>query len=327
MLAYEILASPHDGGPTEHGLPVVVAVHGMLSDRESLKPLCNSFAACARVYLVDLPGHGASDLGLVGQQPLSVEALAKALLKLVKKLGLSRCLLLGHSLGGQVCMCAALLASIEEGAPPQHDQEEGGPHGGPHRIEGGGPPAPLVAAVCAVDILPINYFETGKPLPPVAGGLNIVELLELLACLDISGVRTKQQAVELLQQQHPALSQQEAEGALTLLQETPDGEKGAPLLRWRMEVGPLSEALKKKELCWGAPSVDESGRVYPFKGPLLILRGENSPWVSEEMFKSKAKNFFPDSKLKTIPKAGHAPHRDCPQQVAGLVLQQLQQVA
>ncbi|KAL8271486.1 hypothetical protein Esti_004521 [Eimeria stiedai] len=318
MLAYERLPAPQGGGLDEHQ-PVVVAVHGLLSDRESLKPLCNYFAACAQVYLVDLPGHGASDLGLLGHQPLSVEALARGVLNLIKQLGLNRCLLLGHSLGGQVCMCAALLASREEGPPPQVQE------GGPHEEVGGAPRPALVAAVCAVDILPINYFETGQPLPPVVGGLDIVQLFELLAQLDLSGVSTKQQAVQLLQQQQPALSLQEAEGALSLLQETPGGEKGAPL-RWRMAVRPLSEALKKKELCWGAP-LDGSGGVCRFKGPLLVLKGGNSPWVCEANFETKTKDLFPNSRLEVVPHAGHSPHTDTPHQVAGLVLRQLQQVA
>ncbi|KAL8442360.1 hypothetical protein Emed_007333 [Eimeria media] len=322
MLAYEVLPSPQEGGPVD-SLPVVVAVHGMLSDRESLRPLCTSLSACARVYLVDLPGHGASGLGLLNQKPLSVEALARALLDLIIHLKLTRCMLLGHSLGGQVCMCAALLAGVEGGAPPQQGLEGGPSQGGPQ----GAPLAPLVAAVCAVDILPVNYFETGEPLPPVAGGLDIVQLLEVLAQLEISNVSTKQQAVRLLQQQHPAFSLEEAEGALSMLQETADGEKGAPHLRWRMEVGPLSEALRKKELCWGVPVSNSSGQVSPFKGPLLVLKGENSPWVSKSMFETKTKTLFPISRLETIAHAGHSPHKDFPQQVVGLVLQQLKQVA
>ncbi|KAL8432499.1 hypothetical protein ACSSS7_004573 [Eimeria intestinalis] len=331
MLAYERLPSPHGGGgaPNEHNMPVVVAVHGMLSDRESMRPLCSSLSACARVYLVDLPGHGASELGLSGSHPLTMDSLARGLLHFIKQLQLRRCLLLGHSLGGQVCMCAALLASRDEGGAPGHDQEgdtqgregEEGPQVDPRGIEKGGPPPePLVAGVCAIDILPINYFETGQPLPRVAGGLDIVELLEALARLDLSKVSNKQEAVCLLQQQQPTLSVQEAEGALSLLQETPD-VKPTPL-RWRMAVGPLSEALKKKVLFWGAP---QGGG--PFDGPLLLIKGERSPWVSLSAVETKTKHLFPHSRVEVIPNAGHSPHRDFPQEVSRLVLTQLQHLA
>ncbi|KAL8429600.1 hypothetical protein Efla_007457 [Eimeria flavescens] len=332
QLAYEVFDEAPPAAPQQHGqlqeLLPVVAVHGLLSDRSSLRPLCRLLAAsAAAVYLVDLPFHGASSApsaeegdrwppeeeGAPAPPPVSERRFAAALLRLLEGLRLSRCLLLGHSLGGQVCMRAALLEAERR-----------------RREEGRGGAAPLVAAVCALDILPLNYFHLPQPLPAVAGALNIVQLMRLLAALDVSGLQSKQQAVQLLLQQHPPMSTQQAEGALALLQEETQGEEGPPTLKWRMQVGPLSEALLSQELCWDGPSLPEAPQqqqqpqqqeLCAFEGPLLVVRGSESLWVSPSAFEAHAKPLFPKARLETIQGASHSPHKDNPQAVAQLLPQ------
>ncbi|CDJ38296.1 hypothetical protein, conserved [Eimeria tenella] len=274
----------------------LVAVHGMLGDRSSLRDFCKGLepllppGRVLKVYLVDLPGHGGSG---APEGPLTVPGMAAALLQLLQQQQLENVLLLGHSLGGQVCMCAAL-----------------------------GAPQGLVGGLCVIDISPINYFEQQQQLPAVAGALDIVLLLQALAALDLTGLQSPAAALLLLQQQHPSIS--DADGAF-LLQQLQQTAPGGPL-QWRMAVGPLSSALQRRELCWGPPeaptsnsssSSSSSSSSWVFGGPVLLFKGSKSPWIDLKRDTNQILSFFPKAKIEVIQDAGHSPHKEQP-----LLLQQ-----
>ncbi|OEH77711.1 hypothetical protein cyc_07930 [Cyclospora cayetanensis] len=299
-LAYELIASsppaPHAVSPLA---PLtLVVVHGMLVDKASLRPFCQLLSKAlagssipASVYLVDLPAHGDSP----SCTPLSVVSMGEQLLSFLASLNLSRCFLLGHSLGGQVCMAAAL-ADMGN----------------------------IIGGLCVIDISPVNYFLDSLPLPNVAGERNIVELFALLATLDVDALKTKQQAVEALQQKDAQITQSEADYCLNLLQEQHSG-KGGPLA-WRMDLRGLADALQSKVLCWNIPR-GSSGKGGVFVGPMLLVRGERSPWVSVERHEKRILELFPKGRIHTLAGVGHVPQIDDPEGLLKVVLQAVSQWA
>lgn len=88
--------------------PTPLFIHGAGGDHtvwlSQVKALRASGFGCVAV---DLPGHGAS----VPSEAPSLESYARGVLDLARDLGISRPVLVGHSLGGAVAMSAALLSS------------------------------------------------------------------------------------------------------------------------------------------------------------------------------------------------------------------------
>ncbi|PFH35823.1 hypothetical protein BESB_054740 [Besnoitia besnoiti] len=97
------------------------------------------------------------------------------------------CTVVGHSLGGQVALAAALRA-----------------------------PAGLISGVVALDICPVNYYDW--PLPR-AGPYDIRDLVELVAAPLLVGDGSKQKALERLGEVAPALKGAGARSLLCLLAE------------------------------------------------------------------------------------------------------------
>ncbi|WP_461021240.1 alpha/beta fold hydrolase [Thalassiella azotivora] len=81
--------------------PVILFVHGLLGSYRGWSHLVANLSGDYRVLAPDLFGHGASDKS-VGD--LSLGAHAAALRDLLDHLGVDRVTLVGHSLGGGVCL-------------------------------------------------------------------------------------------------------------------------------------------------------------------------------------------------------------------------------
>lgn len=84
--------------------PTVVLVHGLGSRSEHWLPMARDLARDHRVVLVDLPGHGLSEL----PNPLTLTAAAAMLDRALADLGDEPVVLMGHSIGGLVCTEEAL---------------------------------------------------------------------------------------------------------------------------------------------------------------------------------------------------------------------------
>jgi pimeloyl-ACP methyl ester carboxylesterase len=88
------------------GSPTLVLVHGWSCDRSywkgQIKPLSQEF----KVVAIDLAGHGESGLG---RKAWTIEAFGADVAAVVKKLNLSRVVLIGHSMGSNVIAEAARL--------------------------------------------------------------------------------------------------------------------------------------------------------------------------------------------------------------------------
>ena len=94
---------PSASGAFGHG-PAIVLVHGLGSRAEHWLPTARLLARHHRVVLVDLPGHGLSDM----PEPLTLEHAAQALDLSLAVPSAAPCLLVGHSVGGLVAAAEAL---------------------------------------------------------------------------------------------------------------------------------------------------------------------------------------------------------------------------
>jgi pimeloyl-ACP methyl ester carboxylesterase len=81
------------------GMPALIFVHGWSCDRTYWKEQIASFSKNFKVVSIDLAGHGESGLG---RKSWTIEAFGDDVASVVKKLGLKRVILIGHSMGGDV---------------------------------------------------------------------------------------------------------------------------------------------------------------------------------------------------------------------------------
>lgn len=86
------------------GSVALVFVHGWTCDRGFWRGQADVFADAYRVVTLDLPGHGASGNE---RSEWSIAGLGEDVARVVKRLGLKRVVLVGHSLGGPVTLVAA----------------------------------------------------------------------------------------------------------------------------------------------------------------------------------------------------------------------------
>ena len=82
----------------------LVFVHCWACDRSFWKEQLDVFARDYRVVSLDLAGHGASG---TDREQWSIAGLAGDVKTVIEELGLQRCILIGHSLGGPVSLVAA----------------------------------------------------------------------------------------------------------------------------------------------------------------------------------------------------------------------------
>ncbi|MFC8350999.1 alpha/beta fold hydrolase [Streptomyces sp. NPDC057280] len=90
---------PHDG----EGVPLVF-VHGWTADRHRWDHQLAHFAKKRRVVRLDLRGHGDSS----GAGVRTIAELADDVLALLDHLGVERCVLVGHSMGGMIAQTITL---------------------------------------------------------------------------------------------------------------------------------------------------------------------------------------------------------------------------
>ena len=83
--------------------PTIVCLHGFNGSSKSWAYQFARFAAEARVVATDFPGYGRSSAGA-----FRMDQVADLLSRLLRSIGVSRCILVGHSMGG---MLAQVLAS------------------------------------------------------------------------------------------------------------------------------------------------------------------------------------------------------------------------
>ncbi|OZI74870.1 alpha/beta hydrolase [Bordetella genomosp. 12] len=89
--------------------PVLVMVHGASQDSLSWKHVLARFSQHYSVYVLDLPGHGKSDLPAHGANKTTPDN-ARYVVQFLQALHLERVTLMGHSMGGGVVAQVAVFA-------------------------------------------------------------------------------------------------------------------------------------------------------------------------------------------------------------------------
>ncbi|MFN8240390.1 MAG: alpha/beta hydrolase [Bacteroidales bacterium] len=84
--------------------PAVVLVHGYLEDSSVWNGFADDLASFNRVFAIDLPGHGGSD---VYGDTHTMEFMAGAINAILESSGISRAIITGHSMGGYVVLAFA----------------------------------------------------------------------------------------------------------------------------------------------------------------------------------------------------------------------------
>jgi pimeloyl-ACP methyl ester carboxylesterase len=87
------------------GVPALVFVHGWSCDRSYWSGQFDHFARAYQVVAIDLAGHGESGSG---RRDLTMPAFGEDVVAVVEQLGLRSVVLIGHSMGGDVIVEAAL---------------------------------------------------------------------------------------------------------------------------------------------------------------------------------------------------------------------------
>ena len=82
----------------------VILLHGMFGSLSNLGVVARTLVDRYRVISVDLRNHGESPHAAV----MSLSTMAADIVELMDDLGLSRAILIGHSLGGKIAMQVAL---------------------------------------------------------------------------------------------------------------------------------------------------------------------------------------------------------------------------
>lgn len=86
------------------GKPALVFVHCWCGNRNFWRGQIEELARDHQVFVLDLPGHGASGRN---REHYTIEGLGADVAELVLALKLERVILVGHSMGGPVCLAAA----------------------------------------------------------------------------------------------------------------------------------------------------------------------------------------------------------------------------
>lgn len=89
------------------GTKTICLLHGYLESIEVFENFAGQLGKNHRIILVDLPGHGISDYG--NRDTITVDYMAQVVAVVLEKAGVSRCTILGHSMGGYVAIALAEL--------------------------------------------------------------------------------------------------------------------------------------------------------------------------------------------------------------------------
>jgi pimeloyl-ACP methyl ester carboxylesterase len=133
MLAYRWLEGEREGDEP------LVALHGMFGRGSHLRNVAIKMGLGRNVLLPDLPSHGDSG----AMERMDYPAMADELDELLIGLGIDRCMLLGHSMGGKVAMQFALTRN--------------------HKVD----------RIVAMDMAPVEYPPRFTTIFEVLGGLDL----------------------------------------------------------------------------------------------------------------------------------------------------------
>jgi pimeloyl-ACP methyl ester carboxylesterase len=155
-----------------------------------------------------------------------------------------------------------------------------------------------IAALIVIDIAPTAY-ESGEASPQAGTHAMI---LEAMKGVDFSRVNSR----EDVDRQLAGHIESRRIRSFLLKNLIRDGEHG---YRWRLNVPVLHQSLEK--VLGGLDAGKYSGGEEIAGFPVLFIRGEKSDYISDDDL-LVIRQIFPDSRLSTIPGAGHWLHVEQP---------------
>ncbi|OEH74392.1 alpha beta fold family domain-containing protein [Cyclospora cayetanensis] len=225
-----------------------------------------------------------------GEGVQHVQALAKAL-------GI-RLVLIGHSMGGLVCMQTALDALDSS----------------------------LFKALVVLDIAPSPYLLHPQAVaqmvpPPREGAYSSAALVGILLDLPLPLFTSKAAAAKALQQLQPPVKPAVLQWLLlSLATETHREAELKHLLREQVHVGNAERMMHDPQ-----QSLSEGHRE-PYKAPTLFIRGSQSPWLDYKLQGPAIQRHFPGAVLREVAQAGHWLHAQQPQKTQQVIQEFLQSI-
>jgi len=153
------------------------------------------------------------------------------------------------------------------------------------------------------------YTLTVVDIAPKAYALDHhAQMLAAMQSLNLSACQSRGDLDAALRDDIPELSTR-----MFVLKNIERDEQGH--FRWRIALGPLSRSLS----CIGTALPPHP----PMNIPALLVRGENSNYVTKEDW-STFLEYFPHAEFHTVPGAGHWVHADAPEQLLQILTQFLE---
>lgn len=263
----------------------IVFVHGLFGSIENLGMIIRLLKDEFSIYAIDLPNHGRSQ----HTSETSLQSMATAMLNWMDTVGLDCVDLVGHSLGGKVCMEFALRY--------------------PDRVNR------LVVA----DIAPVAYPRRHDD---VFEAYRAVDLDKIKSRADADALMSPYVALASTRSFLLKNLEKNTNNTSANPTDTPTDKIGnvdAPKSAWRWRVN-----LDALEAGYNNIISANTTSCTPFNKPVLFIKGENSDYIMPEHQESILA-LFPNAGVKVISNTEHWLHAEKPEIFAGLVRRFLSQ--
>jgi 2-succinyl-6-hydroxy-2,4-cyclohexadiene-1-carboxylate synthase len=112
--------------------PIIIFLHGFLGDRHEFQPISDLLTSEYQCLSFDLPGHGATQV--TEDSDYEMAPTARAIIAALEQLQISRCFLVGYSMGGRLALyltlrfpdrfTGTLLESASPGLKTEEEREQ-----------------------------------------------------------------------------------------------------------------------------------------------------------------------------------------------------------
>lgn len=272
-------------GPSSRSNAPIVLLHGLLGNRKNFQTIASALQVGLTVrprsvYSLDLRNHGENGRE-TWRQSMTYRDMAADVIRTLDELGIQKCVMVGHSMGGKVAQAAALLH--------------------PERVEG----------LCVMDIAPVRYTEEDDP-----NWRTIREVVDALVTVDL--LAGKRDADRHLRGRidDPALRA----FVLTNLEDVRggDGGKAAEGSRWKINIDVIASRLHEIAGFDPAPEAP-GGTPHPtYDGETFYINGGASRYVRHSHM-GAISALFPNHMITTVRGAGHWVHAEAPDDTVALL--------
>lgn len=243
----------------------MIILHGLYGSSDNWMTIAGRLGAHFHVYLPDLRNHGQSPHNTEHNYQVMCEDLDE----FIRDHNIHKPVILGHSMGGKVAMFYAAC----------HEEE--------------------ISGLVVVDISPRTYVIRDDSGERFSGHKK---MMEALLALDLTTIKTRQEALNALENQIPSLRVRQ----FLLKNLTRDKNNH---FRWRLNLEALYQNLPA--ILDGLDQNPDTAGQTLTGFPVLFIRGSESNYIQEQDM-TMIKVFFPYADIITIPESGHWVHAEQP---------------